>query len=219
MKHLLQMQDDRRLDFLKMDHGGRSSLVRAVTLHHLAHLPACVSFCDVGLLNTATMPWFTADHSDCVGELKRDSVGGKAPERQVCVGDHTKGRGEQWRCQVLANLQCRQQFVHQYSTSPVCQFPAAGGRDRTTADRSHGGTAASIKAEVNQLRGTYEQKSLTYSCYDATLVTLRKSICMCVYISSREKESDPGVCLHASTARAAGETVHLSTASNWGSSE
>lgn len=40
----------------------------------------------------------------CVGELKRDGVGGKAPERQVCVGDYTKGRGERRRCQVVANI-------------------------------------------------------------------------------------------------------------------
>lgn len=47
---------------------------------------------------------FTVDQRDHVGELKKDGVGGRALQRQVCVGDRTKGRGEPRRCQVLANM-------------------------------------------------------------------------------------------------------------------
>lgn len=48
--------------------------------------------------------WFTVDQRDHVGELKRDGVGGKALQRQVCDGNHTKGRGEPRRRQVVANI-------------------------------------------------------------------------------------------------------------------
>lgn len=37
----------------------------------------------------------------CGWVKERASVGGNAAERQVCVGDRTKGRGEQWCCQVV----------------------------------------------------------------------------------------------------------------------
>lgn len=94
--------------------------------------------------------WFTVDQRDCVGELKRDGVGGKAPERQVCVGDHTKGRGERRRCQVVANLTV-------YMS--VSSFQPLGKREGRVCGiklQHHQRTAALIKMEGNQLRGTFE---------------------------------------------------------------
>lgn len=157
---------------------------------------------------------------DCVGELKRGSVGGKAPERQVCVGDHTKGRGERWHCQVLAHMQCRQQFAHQYSRSRMRHFPAAGQKwrehlwDYKTADMRelHWLKWKRINC-VGHTSGNPWLVLVKIQCYllwENLSTFVIQSFCMYV-AQSQQSGSDPqllyqqgrGLCLHAPILRVA----------------